>query len=55
MAVKDVLVSPDYDKVIKKMMTDTKFAGEFAKAVNKENKDIHKELLKDPTLSKGFS
>jgi len=48
LAVKDVLVSPDYSKVIKGLMTDTKFAGEFAKALNKENKDIHKELIKDP-------
>ncbi|WP_337103263.1 spore germination lipoprotein GerD [Paenibacillus sp. YIM B09110] len=49
LAVKDVLVSPDYDKVIKKLMVDTRFAGEFAKAINKQNKDIHKELIKDPT------
>ncbi|CAM4254485.1 spore germination lipoprotein GerD [Paenibacillus alkaliterrae] len=48
LAVKDVLVSPDYDKVIKKLMTDIRFAGEFAKSVNKQNKEIHKELLKDP-------
>lgn len=49
LAVKDVLVAPEYDKVIKKLMVDTRFAGEFAKAVNKENKAIHKELIKDPT------
>lgn len=49
LAVKDVISSPEYDKVIKKLMTDTRFAGEFAKAVNKENKDIHKELIKDPS------
>ncbi|NIK80200.1 spore germination protein D [Paenibacillus castaneae] len=49
LAVKDVLVSPEYDKVIKKLMADTRFAGEFAKAVNKQNKSIHKELIKDPT------
>lgn len=48
LAVKDVLISPDYDKVIKKLMTDTRFAGEFAKSINKQNKDIHKELIKDP-------
>lgn len=48
MAVKDIISSPDYDTVIKKLMTDTRFAGEFAKAVNKQNKDIHKELIKDP-------
>lgn len=49
LAVKDVLVSPDYSKVIEQLMTDPRFAGEFAKAVNKQNKQIHKELLKDPT------
>lgn len=48
LAVKDVISAPGYDKVIKKLMTDTRFAGEFAKAVNKDNKEIHKELLKDP-------
>lgn len=53
-AVKEVLVSPEYDKVIKKLMTDTKFAGEFAKAVNKENKDIHKELIKDAEYQASF-
>lgn len=54
LAVKDVISSPDYDKVIKKLMTDIRFAGEFAKAVNKENKDIHKELLKDPGYQQEF-
>ncbi|MFF2484103.1 spore germination lipoprotein GerD [Paenibacillus sp. NPDC058071] len=49
LAVKDVLVAPEYDKVLRTLMTDTRFAGEFAKAVNKENKEIHKQLLKDPT------
>ncbi|MBD2872262.1 spore germination lipoprotein GerD [Paenibacillus arenilitoris] len=49
LAVKDVLVSPQYDKVIKRLMVDTRFAGEFAKSVNKQNKEIHKELIKDPT------
>ncbi len=48
LAVKDVISSPDYDKVIKKLMTDTRFAGEFAKSVNAQNKEIHKELIKDP-------
>ncbi|MFS0724439.1 spore germination lipoprotein GerD [Paenibacillus sp. 1P07SE] len=48
MAVKEVLVSPEYDKVIKKLMVDPRFAGEFAKSVNTQNKEIHKELMKDP-------
>ncbi|MCQ6563684.1 spore germination lipoprotein GerD [Paenibacillus mendelii] len=49
LAVKDTLVSPDYHKVIEKLMTDPKFAGEFAKSVSKENKQLHKDLIKDPT------
>jgi len=48
LAVKEVLVSPDYDKVLKQLMVDPRFAGEFAKAVNAQNKEIHKELMKDP-------
>jgi len=54
MAVKDVLLSPDYDKVIQSLMTDPKFAGEFAKAVNEKNKDIHIELIKDPEYQEGL-
>ncbi|MFD0716698.1 spore germination lipoprotein GerD [Paenibacillus sp. GCM10027626] len=49
MAVKETLISPDYHKVIEKLMTDPRFAGEFAKAVTKENKQLHKDLMKDPT------
>lgn len=53
-AVKDVISSPDYDKVIKSLMTDTKFAGEFSKAVNDMNKDLHEQLIKDPQYQKGL-
>ncbi|QHT64163.1 spore gernimation protein [Paenibacillus lycopersici] len=49
LAVKETLVSPEYNKVIEKLMTDPRFAGEFSQAVNKQNKQIHKDLLKDPT------
>ncbi|MBP3966690.1 MULTISPECIES: spore germination lipoprotein GerD [Paenibacillus] len=52
LAVKETLVAPEYSKVIEKLMTDPRFAGEFAKAVNKQNKQIHKDLLKDPTYQK---
>jgi spore germination protein D len=48
MAVKEVITDPSYPKILQDMMTDPKFAGEFAKAVQKENKQIHKELMKDP-------
>ncbi|MBG9792592.1 spore gernimation protein [Paenibacillus dendritiformis] len=53
-AVKDTLVSPEYEKVIEEVMKDPKFAGEFAKAVNKENKELHKSLIKDPTYQQSF-
>lgn len=52
LAVKDVLTSPDYNIVIEKIMKDPKFAGEFAKAVSKDNKQIHKDLMKDPDYQK---
>ncbi|WP_374987709.1 spore germination lipoprotein GerD [Paenibacillus sp. R14(2021)] len=52
LAVKETLVAPEYNKVIERLMTDPRFAGEFAKAVNKQNKQIHKDLLKDPTYQK---
>jgi spore germination protein D len=46
--VREVMTDPSFDKQMEKLMTDTKFAGEFAKAISKENKSMHKELLKDP-------
>jgi len=52
LAVKDVLTSPEYSTVLEKIMKDPKFAGEFAKAVSKDNKQIHKDLMKDPTYQK---
>jgi spore germination protein D len=52
LAVKDVLTSPDYSVVLEKIMKDPKFAGEFAKAVSKDNKQIHKDLMKDPSYQK---
>lgn len=48
LAVKDVLTDPNYATTIKEMMTDPKFAGDFAKALKKENKQIQKDLIKDP-------
>jgi spore germination protein D len=48
LAVRQVLTDPQYPTVLRTMMTDPKFAGEFAKAVQKENKQLHKELMKDP-------
>lgn len=51
-AVKDVLTSPEYDKILQGIMTDPKFAGEFAKAVSKDNKQLQKDLMKDPSYQK---
>ncbi len=52
LAVKDVLTAPEYSVVLEKIMKDPKFAGEFAKAVSKDNKQIHKDLMKDPSYQK---
>lgn len=52
LAVKDVLTSPEYNIVIEKIMKNPRFAGEFAKAVSKDNKQIHKDLMKDPDYQK---
>ncbi len=46
--VREVMTGPSFEKQMEKLMTDTKFAGEFAKAISKENKSLHKELMKDP-------
>lgn len=51
-AVKNTLTDPKYPEHLKKLMTDPKFASQFAKAVQEENKQIHKELLKDPEYQK---
>ncbi|MCD9026398.1 spore germination lipoprotein GerD [Cohnella silvisoli] len=51
-AVKDVLTAPEYSTVLEKIMKDPKFAGEFAKAISKDNKQIHKDLMKDPAYQK---
>ncbi|MCC3378082.1 spore germination lipoprotein GerD [Paenibacillus farraposensis] len=53
-AVKDTLVSPEYKKEIEKIMTDPRFAGEFAKAINSQNKQLHMQLIKDPSYQKSI-
>jgi len=52
MTVKDVLTAPDFHKQMEKIMTDPKFSGDFAKAISKENKQLHKDLIKDPDYQK---
>ncbi|MFF3924784.1 spore germination lipoprotein GerD [Paenibacillus lactis] len=54
MAVKDTLVSDEYKKEIEKIMTDPKFAGDFAKAINSQSKQLHMQLIKDPTYQKAI-
>lgn len=46
--VKDVLTDPNYNKQLKEMMLHPKFASEFAKVIAKEDKQLHKDLMKDP-------
>lgn len=46
--VKDVLTDGEYSKKIREIMLEPKFAGEFAKVITKEDKQLHKDLLKDP-------
>lgn len=55
MAVKETITSPEYKKEFEKIMTDPKFAGDFAKAINTQSKQMHMELIKDPTYQKSVS
>lgn len=48
LAVKEIMTDPHYSKNLRNMMLEPKFAGEFAKSISKENKQLHKELMKDP-------
>jgi spore germination protein D len=54
LAVKDVLTNPLGTKMIEKTMTDPKFAGDFAKVIQQNNKQIHKDLMKDPDYQKSM-
>jgi spore germination protein D len=48
LAVKDVLVDTNSTKFLNNMITDPLFAGQFAKAIQKETKQLQKDLMKDP-------
>lgn len=52
LAVKNTLTAPEYQKEIEKIMTDPKFAGDFAKAIQSQSKELHLQLIKDPTYQK---
>lgn len=48
LAVKEVLTTTDNVKLLQQMVTDPKFAGDFAKATQNELKVFQKDLMKDP-------
>lgn len=48
LAVKEIMTDQSFHKHLRVLMTDPRFAGDFAKAVQKENEQIHKSLMKDP-------
>jgi spore germination protein D len=50
--VKDVLTDKNTTQFLTNMMKDPKFAGDFAKAIQKENKQLQKDLMKDPDYQK---
>ncbi|WP_052487576.1 spore germination lipoprotein GerD [Gordoniibacillus kamchatkensis] len=52
LAVKDVLTDQQNSAFLHTLMTDPRFAGDFAKAVQKENKQLMKDLMKDPEYQK---
>jgi len=54
MAVKDVLTAEENNKFLQDMMKDPKFAGDFAKAIQKDTKQMYKELMKDPDYQKSL-
>jgi len=54
-AVKDTITAPEYDKKLEKIMTDPKFAGDFAKAISSQSKELHQQLIKDPTYQKSVT
>ena len=51
-AVKEVLVGSDGIKLMEKTITDPMFAADFAKAIQVQNKQLQKELLKEPEYQK---
>ncbi|MBW4084624.1 spore germination lipoprotein GerD [Paenibacillus sp. S150] len=54
-AVKDTITAPEYQKEIEKIMTDPQFAGDFAKAINSQSKELHLQLIKDPSYQKSVA
>jgi spore germination protein D len=54
LAIKDILTEDTGKKMLEKTMTDPKFAGQFAKAIESNTKQIHKDLMKDPEYQKSM-
>lgn len=55
LAVKELLTTENHGlKMLEATMTDPKFAGDFAKAAQKNLKQIEKDLLKDPEYQKNL-
>ncbi|MEI7028283.1 spore germination lipoprotein GerD [Paenibacillus sp. y28] len=54
LAVKEVITNTDTSKLLQQMMKDPKFAGDFAKAIQKDNKELQKQLIKDPEYQKSL-
>ncbi|MCS7463610.1 spore germination lipoprotein GerD [Paenibacillus doosanensis] len=54
LAVKDVLTDTSNNKFLQTVMTDPKFAGQFAKAIQKDTKQLQKDLMKDPDYQKSL-
>ncbi|WNQ11776.1 spore germination lipoprotein GerD [Paenibacillus aurantius] len=54
MAVKDILIGETGSKLVEKTMLDPKFAGDFAKSIQKTNAQMHKDLIKDPDYQKSL-
>ncbi|WP_127583948.1 spore germination lipoprotein GerD [Paenibacillus koleovorans] len=52
LAVKEILTAEDTDKIVRQLMVEPKFAGDFAKAIQKQNKQLQKDLMKDPEYQK---
>ncbi|OXM83092.1 spore germination lipoprotein GerD [Paenibacillus rigui] len=55
LAVKDVLTDTESNKFLQQLILDPRFAGQFAKAIQKDTKQLQKELMKDPEYQQALS
>jgi spore germination protein D len=54
LAVKEIMTQDTGKKILEKTMTDPRFAGQFAQAIQSNIKQIHKDLIKDPLYQKSM-